>query len=72
MPTAIPHIHPTKVSVFTGVLSSLGLSVANNLFADQVKIGILDAGLMKELAPLLGLFLVPFSFGPDLDYIAGR
>lgn len=44
--------------VHTCVLSSLGLSVANNLLTNQVEVGVLDAGLVQEFTPLLRLLLV--------------
>lgn len=61
----------SRINVLTSILAGLGLSVADNLLADQVKVGIFDARLVQELAPLLGFLLVVLGFGLGLRYCFG-
>lgn len=48
--------------MFTCVLSGLQLGIAYNLLADQVKIGVLNTGLVQELSPFFRFLLIAIGF----------
>ena len=48
--------------LFTRILSSLQFGVAHNLVANQVKVGVLDTGLVQKLSPFLWLLLFAIGF----------